>query len=148
MLAAFETVRYQKLQFGAANRRFRCLFLAVSATSCPQVSRFFMCLCWAFNVFMRRPASRNFDRQAKLLAVFMRRSLSPRPRPLPLRNLRDSPDAEMLRVVAALRARLNKKSDVDDSPPWNVVAVYLNATVTSVEGGFRGEKDIVRPSRF
>ena len=49
---------------------------------------------------------------------------------------------EMERVVAALRARLNKKSDVDDSPLWNVVAAYLNATLISVEGGFRGERDL------
>ena len=49
---------------------------------------------------------------------------------------------EMERVMASLRARLNKKSDVDDSPLWNVVAAYLNATVTSVEGGFHGEKDL------
>ena len=49
---------------------------------------------------------------------------------------------EMERVVAALRARLNKKSDVDDSPLWNVVAAHLNATLISVEGGFRGERDL------
>ena len=49
---------------------------------------------------------------------------------------------EMERVVAALRARLNKKSDVDDGPLWNVVAAHLNATLISVEGGFRGERDL------
>jgi len=49
---------------------------------------------------------------------------------------------EMKRVMASLRARLNKKSDVDDSPLWNVVAAHLNATLISVEGGFRGERDL------
>jgi hypothetical protein len=49
---------------------------------------------------------------------------------------------DMERVVASLRARLNKKSDVDDSPLWNVVAAHLNATLISVEGGFRGERDL------
>lgn len=49
---------------------------------------------------------------------------------------------EMKRVMASLRARLNKKSDGEDSPLWNVVAAYLNATLTSVEGGFRGESDL------
>ena len=49
---------------------------------------------------------------------------------------------EMERVVASLRTRLNKKSDVDDSPLWNVVAAHLNATLISVEGGFRGERDL------
>ena len=49
---------------------------------------------------------------------------------------------EMERVMASLRARLNKKSDVDDSPLWNVVAAHLNATLISVEGGFRGERDL------
>ena len=49
---------------------------------------------------------------------------------------------DMERVVASLRARLNKKSHVDDSPLWNVVAAYLNATLISVEGGFRGERDL------
>jgi hypothetical protein len=44
--------------------------------------------------------------------------------------------------MASLRARLNKKSDVDDSPLWNVVAAHLNATLISVEGGFRGERDL------
>ena len=51
---------------------------------------------------------------------------------------------EMKRVMASLRARLNKKSDVDDSPLWNVVAAHLNATLISVEGGFRGERDLQR----
>ena len=49
---------------------------------------------------------------------------------------------EMERVMASLRTRLNKNSDVDDSPLWNVVAAYLNATLISVEGGFRGERDL------
>ena len=49
---------------------------------------------------------------------------------------------EMERVMVSLRARLNKKSDVDDSPLWNVVAAHLNATLISVEGGFRGESDL------
>ncbi len=49
---------------------------------------------------------------------------------------------DMKRVMASLRARLNKESDVDDSPLWNVVAAYLNATLISVEGGFRGERDL------
>ena len=49
---------------------------------------------------------------------------------------------EMERVMVSLRARLNKKSDVDDSPLWNVVAAHLNATLISVEGGFRGERDL------
>ena len=49
---------------------------------------------------------------------------------------------EMERVMASLRARLNKKSGVDDSPLWNVVAAHLNATLISVEGGFRGERDL------
>jgi hypothetical protein len=48
----------------------------------------------------------------------------------------------MERVVVSLRARLNKKSDVDESPPWNVVAAHLNGTLISVEGGFRGERDL------
>ena len=50
---------------------------------------------------------------------------------------------DMKRVMASLRARLNKESDVDDdSPLWNVVAAHLNATLISVEGGFRGEREI------
>ena len=49
---------------------------------------------------------------------------------------------EMERVMASLRARLNKKSDVDDSPLRNVVAAHLNATLISVESGFRGERDL------
>jgi hypothetical protein len=49
---------------------------------------------------------------------------------------------EMERVMASVRSRLNKKSDADDSPLWNVVAAYLNATLISVEGGFRGERDL------
>lgn len=49
---------------------------------------------------------------------------------------------EMERVMASLRARLDKKSDVEDSPLWNVVAAYLNATLMSVEGGFRSERDL------
>ena len=47
---------------------------------------------------------------------------------------------EMERAMVSLRG-LNKKSDVDDSPLWNVVAAHLNATLISVEGGFRGERD-------
>jgi hypothetical protein len=46
------------------------------------------------------------------------------------------------RLMASLRARLNKNSNVDDGPLWNVVAAYLNATLVSVEGGFRGERDL------
>ena len=50
---------------------------------------------------------------------------------------------DMKRVMASLRARLNKDSDVDDdSPLWNVVAAHLNATLISVEGGFRGEREL------
>jgi hypothetical protein len=30
----------------------------------------------------------------------------------------------------------------DVSPLWNVVAAHLNATLISVEGGFRGERDL------
>ncbi len=48
---------------------------------------------------------------------------------------------EMERLMGSLRARLNKK-DADDSPLWNVVAAHLNATLISVEGGFRGERDL------
>jgi hypothetical protein len=51
-----------------------------------------------------------------------------------------TPETE--RVVASLRARLNKKSDVEDSPLWDVVAAYLTATLSSVEGGFRGDRDL------
>ena len=54
---------------------------------------------------------------------------------------------EMERVMASLRARLNKKSDVDDSPLWNVVAAHLNATLISVEDGFRGERIFERQWR-
>ena len=49
---------------------------------------------------------------------------------------------EVEELVASLRARLNKSSNVDDGPLWNVVAAYLNATLVSVEGGFRGERDL------
>jgi hypothetical protein len=50
---------------------------------------------------------------------------------------------EMEGMMDSLRERLSaKNTDLDDSPLWNVVAAYLNATVTSVEGGFRGEKDL------
>ena len=49
---------------------------------------------------------------------------------------------EMKHVMASLTARLNNKSDVDDSPLWNVVAAHLNATLISLEGGFRGERDL------
>ena len=50
---------------------------------------------------------------------------------------------EMEEMVASIRARLAAQNpDVDDSSLWNVLAAYLNATLTSVEGGFRGEKDL------
>ena len=46
-------------------------------------------------------------------------------------------------MITSIRGRLAAKNpDVDDSPLWNVLAAYLNATLTSVEGGFRGEKDL------
>jgi hypothetical protein len=48
-----------------------------------------------------------------------------------------TPEVEGL--MASLRARLNKNPDVDEGPLWNVVAAHLNATLASVEGGFRGE---------
>jgi hypothetical protein len=48
--------------------------------------------------------------------------------------------SEMQSVVASLRARLSKKPK--DSPLWNVVAAYVNATLISVEGGFRGEREL------
>ena len=51
-----------------------------------------------------------------------------------------TPEVEGL--MASLRARLNKNSNVDDGPLWNVVAAYLNATLVSVEGGFRGKSDL------
>jgi hypothetical protein len=51
-----------------------------------------------------------------------------------------TPEVEGL--MASLRARLNKSSNVDDGPLWNVVAAYLNATLVSVEGGFRGKSDL------
>jgi hypothetical protein len=47
---------------------------------------------------------------------------------------------EMESVMATLRSRLSKKPKA--SPLWNVVAAYLNATLISVEGGFRGERDL------
>ena len=53
-----------------------------------------------------------------------------------------NPTPEMEHVMASLRTRLNKNSDVEDSPLWNVVTAYLNATLISVEGGFRGERDL------
>ena len=50
---------------------------------------------------------------------------------------------EMEGMIASLRQRLGEKNtDLEDSPLWNVVAAYLNATLTSVEGGFRGDKDL------
>ena len=50
---------------------------------------------------------------------------------------------EMEGMIASLRQRLSEKNtDLEDSPLWNVVAAYLNATLTSVEGGFRGDKDL------
>jgi hypothetical protein len=50
---------------------------------------------------------------------------------------------EMEAMMTLLRERLSaKNTDLDDSSLWNVGAAYLNATVTSVEGGFRGEKDL------
>ena len=50
---------------------------------------------------------------------------------------------EMEAMMTSLRERLSaKNTDLDDSPLWNVVAAYLNATVDSVEGGFRGDKDL------
>jgi hypothetical protein len=50
---------------------------------------------------------------------------------------------EMEEMIASIRARLAAQNpDVDDSSLWNVLAAYLNATLTSVEGGFRGEKDL------
>jgi hypothetical protein len=52
-------------------------------------------------------------------------------------NLRD-----MERAMIWLTARLSKNSDVDDRRLWNVVAAHLNATLISVEGGFRGERDL------
>ena len=51
-----------------------------------------------------------------------------------------TPEVEGL--MASLRARLNKSSNVDAGPIWNVVAAYLNATLVSVEGGFRGKSDL------
>ena len=51
-----------------------------------------------------------------------------------------TPDTE--RMMASLRGRLSQNVYCDDSPLWNVVAAYLTATLTSVEGGFRGEKDL------
>ena len=54
-----------------------------------------------------------------------------------------NPTPDVKRAMASLRARLNKDSDADDdSPLWNVVAAHLNATLISVEGGFRGERDL------
>jgi len=49
---------------------------------------------------------------------------------------------EMERAMSSLRARLSTNSDADDSPLWNVVAAHLNATLISIEGGFRGERDL------
>ena len=50
---------------------------------------------------------------------------------------------EMEAMMTSLRERLSaNNTDLDDSALWNVVAAYLNATITSVEGGFRGEKDL------
>ena len=49
---------------------------------------------------------------------------------------------EMEKLMASLRGRLSQ-NDCEDSPLWNVVAAYLNATLTSVEGGFRGDKDLL-----
>ena len=49
---------------------------------------------------------------------------------------------DMDRAMTSLRARLSKNADADDSPLWNVVAAHLNATLISVEGGFRGERDL------
>jgi hypothetical protein len=46
---------------------------------------------------------------------------------------------EVQGLMASLRARLNKNPNVDEGPLWNVVAAHLNATLASVEGGFRGE---------
>ena len=51
-----------------------------------------------------------------------------------------TPEVEGL--MASLRARLNESSNVDDGPLWNVVSAYLNATLVSVEGGFRGKRDL------
>ena len=50
---------------------------------------------------------------------------------------------EMETMMASLRGRLSQNADCEDSPLWNVVAAYLNATLTSVEGGFRGDKDLL-----
>ena len=49
---------------------------------------------------------------------------------------------EVERLMALLRARLNKNSNADDGPLWNVVGAHLKATLDSVEGGFRGERDL------
>ena len=49
---------------------------------------------------------------------------------------------EMEEMMVMLRGRLSQNVGCDDSPLWNVVAAYLTATLTSVEGGFRGEKDL------
>jgi hypothetical protein len=51
-----------------------------------------------------------------------------------------TPETEQM--MASLRGRLSQNVGCDDSPLWNVVAAYLTATLTSIEGGFRGEKDL------
>jgi hypothetical protein len=49
---------------------------------------------------------------------------------------------EVERLLGSLRERLNKNSNIDEGPLWNVVAASLNAMLVSVEGGFRGERDL------
>jgi len=48
---------------------------------------------------------------------------------------------EMERVMVSLRARLNK-SRMLMTARSGTVAAHLNATLISVEGGFRGESDL------
>ena len=51
---------------------------------------------------------------------------------------------EIESMMAWLRGRLSAtNTDLDDSPLWRVVAAYVSATISSVEGGFRGEKDLL-----
>lgn len=51
---------------------------------------------------------------------------------------------EMEAIMEWLRGRLSAtNTDMDDSPLWRVVNAHVSATLNSVEGGFRGEKELV-----
>ena len=51
---------------------------------------------------------------------------------------------EMEAIMEWLRGRLSAtNTDMDDSPLWRVVNTHVKATLNSVEGGFRGEKELI-----